>query len=196
MTTKNENPNEVPRTGHIYDGIEELDHPVPNWFQAMFYITIFFGVGYFFYYSIWEGPSLTKEYERARLAEEVSLYEKRSKEGGTKVASETDLLALLKNPEIKKKGSESFQAKCASCHGNQGQGGIGPNLTDHYWLHGGKMTEVLATITQGVAEKGMPPWGPVLSGDEIQTLAVFIRSIADSNPPGAKAPQGELVKPE
>ena len=81
-----------------------------------------------------------------------------------------------------------------ACHGDKGQGGIGPNLTDDYWLHGGKLAQIAATITNGVSDKGMPPWGPMLSGEQIKSLAVFVKSLHGTNPPGAKAPQGELEK--
>lgn len=192
MSTKKEN--EVPRTGHIYDGIEELDHPTPNWFQALFYISIVFGIGYFFHYNIGEGPTLVNEYEEAKMAEEYAIYERQAKTGGQKRLSETELIAFVNNPERKNLGATAYQAKCAACHGAQGQGGIGPNLTDEYWLHGGKMTEVLATIAQGVPDKGMPPWGPLLSTEELQGVTVFIRTLAGTKPAGAKAPQGELVK--
>jgi cytochrome c oxidase cbb3-type subunit 3 len=187
---------DVKRTGHVYDGIEELDHAPPTWFMLMFYAGIVFGIGYFFYYVIGDGPTLTKEYERARNAEEYAQYELAAKSGGPKTLAESDLKALLKDEGKKKAGLASFQSKCASCHGNQGQGGIGPNLTDAYWIHGGKMTEVLAVITKGVPDKGMPPWGPILSAEEVQALTVHVRTLAGTRPPGAKEPQGTLVKAE
>lgn len=189
-----EKENETKSTGHIYDGIEELDHPTPNWFQALFYITIIFGVGYFFHYNLGEGPSLLREYERDQMAENYAIYEHQSKVGAPKELSEEELTAFLKDVEKQKTGQAVFQAKCASCHGAQGQGGIGPNLTDDYWLHGNKMTQVLATISKGVPDKGMPPWGAMMSAAEIQDVTVFIRKIAGSRPAGAKAPQGELIK--
>jgi cytochrome c oxidase cbb3-type subunit III len=102
----------------------------------------------------------------------------------------------LRDAAVRKRGQESYQAKCAACHGTQGQGGIGPNLADEYWLHGGKLIEIVATITDGVPAKGMPPWGPVLSPEEIQSAAVYIRSLLGTNPPNAKASQGERVKLE
>lgn len=192
---KNDKESEVPRTGHIYDGIEELDHPTPNWFQALFYGCIFFGVAYFLYFTI-NGRTLTQEYESDKTDEEVALYEKQSKSGGPKALAEQDLVAMVKDPGKIELGVKVFQTKCASCHGVQGQGGIGPNLTDEYWLHGGKMAEILKTITNGVSGKGMPPWGPMMSPDEIQGVTVFIRTLAGTHPAGAKAPQGEKIKSE
>jgi cytochrome c oxidase cbb3-type subunit III len=185
---------EIGKTGHVYDGIEELDHPTPNWFQALFYVSILFGTGYFFYYVVGDGPTLTQEYERVRLAEEIAIAEHVAKTGGPKTLSEPELAGFLKDQGKQKVGGDIFQAKCASCHGAQGQGGIGPNLTDHHWIHGGKLTEILATISKGIPEKGMPPWGAMLTSDEIQATTVFVRTLLGTNPAGARAPQGELFK--
>ena len=196
MSQKTDNENEVKKTGHIYDGIEELDHAPPNWFRAIFYVSIVFGIIYFFHYTFGEGPSLNDEYQKAKIAEGFAQFERVAKTGGAKALSESELKAFVKSAEKKKLGAASFQAKCASCHGTQGQGGIGPNLTDGYWIHGGKMTEVLTTIARGVPDKGMPPWGPMMSADEIQALTVFVRTLSGTNPAGAKAPQGTKIKKE
>ena len=187
---------EVKRTGHIYDGIEELDHPTPNWFQAIFYVTIAFGLGYLFYYTIGDGKTLNQEYEKAKMNEAVALYEQTAKTGGPKSLSEEELLALLKNPERKKSGDAIFQTKCASCHGNLGQGGIGPNLTDAYWLHGRQISQILSVVRNGVSDKGMPPWGAILTETESVDVAVFVRTLEGTKPAGAKAPQGDLIKTE
>ncbi len=137
---------ETPRTGHIYDEIEELDHPVPRWFQGLFYSTVVFGLVYLFYYTLGGGPSLLQEYQQDRTADEIATHEMLIKGGGPKLYTEAELLAFFKEPDRKERGDASFKSKCASCHGNQGQGGIGPNLTDSYWLHGGKHTEILTSI--------------------------------------------------
>lgn len=186
----------VKGTGHIYDGIEELDHPAPNWFMALFYVTIVFGVAYFLYYTLGNGGTLVEAYQKDKSAQEYAIYLSRAQSGPVKPATEDELRALLTDPEKKEQGRTSFQTKCASCHGAQGQGGIGPNLTDDHWIHGGKLTEILASIVNGVPDKGMPAWGAVIGPEEIQSLTVFVRSVHGTNPPGAKAPQGTRVKLE
>lgn len=178
---------------HIYNGIEEHDNPIPAWFTAFFLGTIFFALVYYNYYELWGGPSLRQEYERAMNAHATLRMEHESK---APKASESELLALVKSPESEKQGRAIYVAKCASCHGNEGQGGIGPNLTDAYWIHGGKITEVRDTILNGVLDKGMPPWGGVLEAKEVNALAGFIRSRRGTNPAGAKQAQGVLVKGE
>jgi cytochrome c oxidase cbb3-type subunit 3 len=179
--------------GHNPDGIEELDYPVPWWFQMLFYVTIVFGSGYWAYYELGPGVTLVEEYERVKQADEVTEL---TRLAGTKkvLASDDELAALLKNSERKQKGQTAYASKCASCHGAQGQGGIGPNLTDKHWIHGGKLSQILATVVNGVPDKGMPGWGPLMSAEDSQDLVLFVRSIAGTNPPGAKAPQGELMK--
>ncbi|MGZ3696760.1 MAG: cbb3-type cytochrome c oxidase N-terminal domain-containing protein [Bdellovibrionota bacterium] len=174
-----------------HDGIEELDNQLPKWWLYLFYLTIVFAAGYFAYYSLGSGPTLRQEYERVRNEEELASL---AKSASVKVASEEELRALLKSSERVHAGQGIFQARCVACHGSAGQGGIGPNLPDDYWLHGGKMTEIVHTVTQGVADKGMPPWGPLLSQDEVHSLAAFIKSIRGTHPPNPKAPQGELYK--
>ena len=72
---------------------------------------------------------------------------------------------------------------------------MGPNLTDDYWLHGdGTLGMIAKTIHDGVAEKGMPPWSALLSDEEVYAVTVYVKSLRGTNPPGAKAAQGSLVK--
>lgn len=173
---------------HVYDGIEEHDNMLPRWWVALLYGTIAFSVAYFGYYTFGPGPTLVQEHElEAREAEFRALAAK----GANKPLEEAELATLARDPERKSQGSRIFQAKCAACHGAQGGGGIGPNLADEHWLHGGKLAQIVRTVTDGVGDKGMPPWGPILSKDEVHSLAAYIRSIRGSNPAGAKAPQGE-----
>lgn len=179
--------------GHVYDGIEELDYGPPLWFQALFYVTLLFGAAYWVYYSVGGGPTLIDEYHQAQSLDEMANLNRIAKDNN-QMPSESELNAFVSNPEKKKAGKSIYQAKCVSCHGVDAQGGIGPNLTDEYWLHGGKLTEIIGTISKGVADKGMPPWGSMMSRDELVEVAVYIRSLAGSNPPGAKAPQGTIIK--
>lgn len=177
--------------GHSYDGIDELDNALPTWWLNSFYITIVFALGYFVYYALGDGPSLQKEYEKEKNQYE---YAQLSQKAAVKLASEPELRAYLKDGTRVQAGKEIFLSKCVSCHGERGQGGIGPNLTDDYWIHGGKMTEILNVVTNGVLDKGMPPWGPILKQDELYSVVTFVKSLRGTNPPNAKAPQGALFK--
>jgi cytochrome c oxidase cbb3-type subunit 3 len=176
--------------GHNYDGIQELDNSLPRWWLLLFFVTIFFGVWYFFNYSAGSGPSIQTEYRKEKDQHETAELVRSNNQ---KPLTEAELRVLCKSHERVKKGQEIFKSKCISCHGALGEGGIGPNLTDNYWIHGGKLTEILKTIREGVSDKGMPPWGGMLSQDEIHSVVTYVRSLVGTHPPNAKAPQGDLV---
>jgi mono/diheme cytochrome c family protein len=91
-------------------------------------------------------------------------------------------------------GKNIYTTNCATCHGQAGEGGIGPNMTDDYWLHGGGINNIIATIEKGVPAKGMIPWRGVLKPDQILQVASYLLTLEGSNPPNAKAPQGELYE--
>jgi cytochrome c oxidase cbb3-type subunit 3 len=92
-----------------------------------------------------------------------------------------------------KAGGEVFAKNCGSCHGSKGEGSIGPNLTDKFWIHGAKLSEIYTTVEKGVLDKGMPPWGPVLKPEELKQVVAFVKSLKGSNPPNPKAPQGNEI---
>jgi cytochrome c oxidase cbb3-type subunit 3 len=93
-------------------------------------------------------------------------------------------------------GKKIYADNCKSCHGAEGQGGVGPNLTDEYWLHGGSLSDIFKTVKYGVVEKGMISWKDQLSPKDIQDVANYILTLQGTNPANAKEPQGELYKPE
>jgi cytochrome c oxidase cbb3-type subunit 3 len=89
-----------------------------------------------------------------------------------------------------------FALRCAVCHGPAAQGIIGPNLTDDYWLNGGKPTQIYHTITEGVPAKGMISWKSQLGAGQILALTAYVGTLRGTNPPNPKSPQGELLEPE
>jgi len=178
--------------GHDYDGIQELNNPLPGWWLMTFYITIVFAVVYYSYYTFFGGPTLDEE-----LAQKMSVIqsEQQMTEEEAPVKSNEDYVALLNNPEALEKGKTEYMLKCMACHGDKGQGLIGPNFTDEYWIHGnGTVAAILEVANNGVADKGMPPWKGVISEDTLEAVAVYIYSLYGTNPEGAKPPQGEKVE--
>ncbi len=101
-----------------------------------------------------------------------------------------DLKENLKNKEAMTKGRGVYSAKCASCHGGSGEGGIGPNLCDDFWLHGGLPNQIATTVYNGVKDKGMIPWGQILTREEILQVASYVASLRGKSTPGGKPPQG------
>ena len=110
--------------------------------------------------------------------------------------STADLLAGAANPAVLEIGRSRFTRTCASCHGEQAQGLIGPNLTDDRWIHGGTVEQIFQSIAKGWPAKGMPPWGRALKPEELAALVSYVRSVQGSNPPNARAPEGDRVVPE
>lgn len=178
--------------GHNYDGIQELDHPLPKWWVYLFYLTIIFSVGYYAYYEFLGGPSSQQELE-AQLAH----YESQKPppaEQAPAAEDEVDVEALLSDIEAMEVGKKNYMQYCVACHAQQGEGGIGPNLTDKYWIHSkGKVPGILKAIRLGFPNKGMPPWGNVVAADDQLALAAYVVSLQGTNPSNGKKPEGEPV---
>lgn len=178
---------------HDFDGIKELDNHLPPWWKYMFYATIVIGVVYFSYYIIWGiGPNQYEVYEKKVAAAEI----KRAEYLAT-MANNVDEsnVTYLTEPARLASGKEIFIGKCATCHGELGEGKIGPNLTDQYWLHGGDIKDIFTTVKYGVANK-MIAWEDQLLPSEMNDVASFVLSLQGSNPPGGMGPQGDLYEPE
>lgn len=171
-----------------YDGIKELDNPIPGWFMYLFYVTIAFAVCYLLIYHVLGiGQLQYAEYktEMAQAAKEKAAYLAKSAD---KVDENT--VKLTTDPAVLADGKSIFVSRCSPCHGPNGQGVIGPNLTDDYWLHGNKINDVFKTIEYGVPAKGMPTWESQLSPRQIADVANYVKSLHGTNPPNPKAPQG------
>ncbi|MCU0423573.1 MAG: c-type cytochrome [Bacteroidia bacterium] len=173
---------------HDFDGIKELNNPIPFWFNVLFYSTIIFGFIYIMVFHVFDAGKLqAKEYE-AELADAEAAKAAYVKKAGNLI-DENNVMALSSADQFKD-GIELYNSKCAVCHGNAGEGKVGPNLTDNYWLHGGDVKAIFKTIKYGVPSKGMIAWQNSLNGLQIQQLASYILSMQGTNPPGAKEPQG------
>lgn len=178
-------------TSHEYDGIKELDNRLPPWWLYGFYATIVFGIIYMFNFYFLSMPTQDEEFhaEMTKAKEDVELYlaslDNLIDERNVVFAeAEADILA----------GKQIFEEKCAVCHANDGGGGVGPNLTDRYWLHGGDMPSIFATIKYGVPSKGMISWEAQLSPKKMQQVSSYIYTLEGTVPASAKEPQGEFFK--
>ncbi len=165
---------------HEYDGIIEHDHPLPRWWLVAFYGTIVFSFFYFF------------GLEKAKLIlDPMGEYERdaeaaRAKSGKTSYGAD-DLAALSKSPDAVAEGKATYQQMCAACHGDKGEGKIGPNLTDRAWLHGGTPEAIYQTVTQGIVEKGMPAWGGSLGPTKSAKVVAFLLTIKGTDVAGKEA---------
>jgi cytochrome c oxidase cbb3-type subunit 3 len=177
--------------GHAYDGIEEYDNPLPGWWSWIFVVTIVFSLGYYVYYQLGPGPTVVALYE----AEMRIAAERQAKLAPAPGAGgEEALRALARDARAMAGAREIFAIRCAPCHGPQGQGLIGPNLTDEFWLHGGTLVEIRRVIAEGVPEKGMVPWKDQLKPEDLSAMAAYISTLSGTNPTGPKPPQGVNAK--
>jgi cytochrome c oxidase cbb3-type subunit 3 len=178
--------------GHNYDGIRELDNRLPPWWLYGFYVTILIGGIYIWRYHIAETAPLSKqEFEIAmkHAEEEKAAYL-------AKAANNIDenTVTLITDKAAIDAGKNNFVQMCAPCHGKSGEGIVGPNLTDDYWLNGGSIKDIFKTIKYGRPEKGMKSWQDDYSPVQIAQLASFIKSLHGTNPANAKDKQGDLYK--
>ncbi|MDR4507086.1 MAG: c-type cytochrome [Candidatus Brocadiaceae bacterium] len=177
--------------GYEYDGITELDNPCPKWLMYIFYFTLIFSI---FYLGYFIGRSTKpSEFQKTSLVEAqeiLSQSQKKRPEMSTIEAS-----ALLQDMDALAQGESLYVAKCKACHGPEGEGLIGPNLTDNYWLHGrGKIIDIATIIRTGIEDKGMMPWEGKLPEEDILKIAAYIKSLSGTQPPNAKEPEGDLIE--
>lgn len=178
-------------TDHEYDGIRELDNRLPPWWLYGFYFTIAFGVVYLFRFFFLDMPTQAEEYqaEMQQAKEEVKVY-----------LASLDNLVDESNVELStaiadlNAGKAVFESNCSVCHAADGGGGVGPNFTDKYWLHGGDMPSIFKTIKYGVPSKGMIAWESQLSPKKMQQVASYIYMMEGTTAANPKAAQGDLFE--
>lgn len=177
---------------HNYDGIRELDNSLPPWWVAMFYITIGFAVVYMTYnHFSGYGMSSTEKYELEMEKAEEAVQAYLSKQANLVDESNVEMLTDQADLDA---GKIIFDTQCAVCHGTMGEGGIGPNMTDQYWVHGGSIKDVFRTVKYGVPEKGMISWKSQLSAGDMAKVSSYILTLVGTNPPNQKDPEGELYQ--
>jgi cytochrome c oxidase cbb3-type subunit III len=178
---------------HEFDGIRELDNNPPFWLNILFVITVLFSYAYLVNYHWFKAGDLQEdEYknEMAKLTEEQSAGEELIAENAE------PLVYPLTDAERLADGKKIYTNNCAVCHLAEGQGLVGPNLTDQYWIHGGSYDEVKLLIENGVIEKGMIAWKTQLSKKKIDNVTSYIFTMRGTNPPNPKAPEGTLYTGE
>ncbi len=179
---------------HDYDGIRELDNNLPPWWKYGFYLTILVAVIYMINYHITKtSPLQAEEYTLSvkKAEAEIAEYMKTSASN----VDESTVKMLTDKSELSA-GQDLFIANCSACHGKLGEGTVGPNLTDDYWLHGGSVKDIFKTIKYGWPDKGMKSWKDDFSPVQIAQITSFIRTLKGTNPPKPKDKQGELYTEE
>ncbi len=182
--------NKTRRERESYDGIKELDNRLPPWWIYLFYVTIIFGVVYLARFHVFNDYDQATEYEQEMAAARLAIeeYKKTAKD-----LVDVNTVELLTDASDLKAGEAIFNTNCAVCHMNDGGGGIGPNLTDEYWILGGGIKNVFRTISEGGrAGKGMVAWKSNLKPSEMAQVASYLLGMQGTTPANPKAPEGEL----
>ena len=181
-----------PLMDHSYDGIQEYDNPMPRWWLLLFAVTILFVPIYY----LAPGDIGAGEKKSEMYAKEMAAFAAAHPDFGKSKISAEEMERLAADPAQVASGKALFAQNCVACHTADGGGLIGPNLTDDYWIHGGRPIDVRNTINEGVLAKGMPPWGKVLKQEQITALAAYVRSLHGTHPAKPKAPDGVLTNPD
>lgn len=194
----------VDTTGHEWDGIKELNNPLPRWWLWCFYLTIIWGIGYSIAYPAWPMVSgATKGMlgfsTRANVAADIEQFSAANAEISAQLAA-ADLSTLVPGTPVhdfaKAGGRAVFLAHCSQCHGSGAQGAVGyPNLLDDDWLWGGDMAAIEATVRHGIRNSTddnarwseMPAFGEILEPDEITATAHYVRSLSGKTHDAAQA---------
>ncbi len=148
------------------DGIDEYDNPMPAWWLGLFFFCVVWGVGYLAHYHLLGERSQVGAYD----AEVLAAAER------WPAVSAADAVVTEVTSDVVDAGKQTYMTTCLACHGADLTGGIGPNLVDGEWLHGSDLASITRTVMDGVPEKGMPAWGPVLGADKVGQVAAYVQS--------------------
>ena len=177
MKPETQAPYDGPVREHSFDGIQEYDKRLPNWWLFTLYGAIVFAIVFWW---VRMDPLLTPS-DQARVTAAMARIEA-AKLSSAGVLTDDTLWAMSRNPVITAAGKATFNSNCVACHlaslrgKDESPTAIGPNLTDQIWIHGGKPTQILATATGGVPAKGMPTWGPLLGTKKLSEVIAYVLS--------------------
>lgn len=197
----------VETTGHSWDGIEELNNPLPRWWLWCLYLTIIWGIGYVIAYPAWPMISgatagTLRWSSRANVAQDITEHEAQNAPLVTALLA-TDMTTLTDDADLNRyavaRGGSVFRAQCSQCHGSGAAGAKGyPNLLDNDWLWGGSMEQIAHTIGHGIRNETddnarwsqMPAFGDILDEDEIAATAEYIIALSSPDHDAALASAG------
>lgn len=173
---------------HDFDGIKELNNKIPPWFMAIFYGSMIWAVIYMVDFHVL-GSGNVQEDEYAAEVAIAELEKEILNKSGTLVNEET--VTRLDDVAALSSGKDIFIKSCAACHGMNGEGLVGPNFTDDYWIHGGGIKDLFKTVKYGVPQKGMISWQTLLDPTQMQEVSSYILSLRGTNPENQKGPEGK-----
>ncbi len=167
-----QSPQEDPVREHSYDGIQEFDKKLPNWWLFTLYATIVFAVAYWIYYFKADlGPTQEEAFDLAMADISARAAEAAAKAG---VIDDAALWAMAKDADAVAAGEQVYISTCLACHGANLEGGIGLALNDGDWKYGGDPLQIKRIVVEGLPTAGMPPWGPVLGDEKVNQVVAYI----------------------
>lgn len=177
---------------HSYDGIQEYDNPTPGWWHLIFWVTILFSAlyGSFFHFS----PMAWDEKE-VLTQDQTEYYAKLFGSVGSLEGDEPTVLRMMGEPKWLKVGQAVFAGNCTPCHGPDGGGINGPNMTDDYYKNIKQLGDLYRVISDGVVEKGMPAWKNRLQQNQRVVVAAYVATLRGTKVPGGRAPEGDVIPP-
>ncbi|WHS32429.1 cytochrome-c oxidase, cbb3-type subunit III [Brucella sp. NM4] len=200
----------VSTTGHEWDGIRELDNPMPRWWLWTFYATILFAIGYTIAYPAWplissSTAGLTQWSSRGALQEDMRQVAA-EKQGILDQIKTKDVHEIVADENLRQfavaGGAAAFRVNCVQCHGSGAQAAPGyPNLNDDDWLWGGSIDEILTTIRHGVRSKDdadtrtseMPAYADILEPQQVRDVAAYVVSLTGTPHDPSMVPAGQKV---
>lgn len=164
-------------TGHDFDGITEYDNPTPGWWTWLFIATIVFSAVYFVYYHAGAPSRTLADSFAASKAQHTRL---RFADMGTLVVNEANMVSWMNNKEYMGMAEGTFKQNCVSCHGQNGEGLVGPNLTDNTYIHVKKLTDIASVVLNGAANNAMPSQKQMHPND-IALVSAYVASLRGKN---------------
>lgn len=175
---------------HNYDGIKELDNDLPPWWRYGFYASIVFAAVYMLRYHVFNGPN---QYDELESTLEIAKTELEEYKKNAKDLIDFESVTVLTDASDLANGKVVYESYCVACHMPDGGGGIGPNLTDEYWILGGGIKNIFHTVSEGGRSgKGMVPWKSTLTPTEMAQVSSYILTFQGTTPAKPKEPEGEI----
>lgn len=180
---------DAPKTDHNYDGIEEYDNPLPGWWKWLFIATIVYSPLYWLYYH-GGAPGRSVE-DRYAIALAANTRLQFAEIGDLTPDSETILRYMEKDSWLKV-GQSVFRANCISCHGRDGEGKVGPNLTDEFYKNVAKVEDIARVINDGAGGGAMPKWSNRMHPNEVVLVAAYVATLRGQDLEG-RIPEGRKI---
>ncbi|AYF44823.1 cytochrome C [Halobacteriovorax sp. BALOs_7] len=178
---------------HDYDGIQELNHPLPGWWSGIWALSFIFCIPYFMYYVLMDGPTLRETYNKDMEKMQKIIEAEAANTANFDIEVYNKYVATDSAKEL---GHTVFVENCAACHLEDGGGDIGPNLTDDFWINikEFKPENFYKFVVHGNEDMGMPAWGDILSKEDIMAVTAHVMNLHGTTPAKAKDPQGDKLK--